>query len=246
MRFAGAASSSASRSCDRSTSWTSSTSRCAHRSPPPIEQRRLASRGGRGRRGPGRRSRADHAPQSAPRTSTKARATGPAPGSAATSAAVTARSSFSRENAVSRRPRSAGVVRGHSSAMSVGAVDERLDRAAGVAEDLAAEGVERPDADGPRRDAQRLRAPASARSPSSSAARLLKVIAAIVAGSAPPSTSQAIRATSVVVLPLPAGATQRTGPGGAVAAARWSGVSRARRSWTAGWRHRRRVSRTGR
>ena len=34
-----------------------------------------------------------------------------------------------------------------------------------------------------------------------------------------------MRATSVVVLPLPAGATHSTGPGGAVAAARWSGAS---------------------
>ena len=39
-------------------------------------------------------------------------------------------------------------------------------------------------------------------------------------GSTPPSMSQAIRATSVVVLPLPAGATHRMGPGRAVAAAR--------------------------
>jgi hypothetical protein len=57
----------------------------------------------------------------------------------------------------------------------------------------------------------------------------------IDAGSAPSSTSHAIRATSVVVLPLPAGATHRTGPGGAVAAARWSGVSRSSRCWTDGW-----------
>ena len=45
-----------------------------------------------------------------------------------------------------------------------------------------------------------------------------------------PPISQAIRATSVVVLPLPAGAMQSTGPGGAVAAARWSGASFAIRS----------------
>ncbi len=49
----------------------------------------------------------------------------------------------------------------------------------------------------------------------------------------PVATSQATRATRVVVLPLPAGATQSTGPGGAVAAARWSGASRASRSATA-------------
>ena len=51
-------------------------------------------------------------------------------------------------------------------------------------------------------------------------------------------TSHAIRATSVVVLPDPAGATQSTGPGGAVAAARWSVARRARRSATAADGHR--------
>src|SRR5450759_646451 len=61
----------------------------------------------------------------------------------------------------------------------------------------------------------------SRRARSSSAARVLKVIAAIEAGTASPApTSQATRATSVVVLPLPAGATHRMGPGGAVAASR--------------------------
>ena len=55
--------------------------------------------------------------------------------------------------------------------------------------------------------------------PALSAARLLNVIAAIVPASTPPSMSHAIRATRVVVLPLPAGATHSTGPGGAVAAA---------------------------
>ena len=61
------------------------------------------------------------------------------------------------------------------------------------------------------------------------------MIAAISSGRAvPDATSQAIRATSVVVLPLPAGATHSTGPGGAVAAARWSGASRASRSATDG------------
>ena len=74
------------------------------------------------------------------------------------------------------------------------------------------------------------------RSRSSSAARVLNVMAAIVAGSTPVATSQATRATRVVVLPLPAGAMHRTGPGGAVAAARWSGASRASRSATAGGR----------
>jgi hypothetical protein len=48
----------------------------------------------------------------------------------------------------------------------------------------------------------------------------LKVIAQIDSGGTPLSNSQAILATSVVVLPDPAGATHSTGPGGAVAAAR--------------------------
>ena len=43
---------------------------------------------------------------------------------------------------------------------------------------------------------------------------------------------QQMRATSVVVLPDPAGATHSTGPGGAIAAARWSGASRPSRSRT--------------
>jgi hypothetical protein len=70
---------------------------------------------------------------------------------------------------------------------------------------------------------------ASTREAISSAARLLKVTAVICAGSAPVAMSQAIRATSVVVLPLPAGATHSTGPGGAVAAERWSEASRSSR-----------------
>ena len=76
---------------------------------------------------------------------------------------------------------------------------------------------------------------ASSRAVSSSAARLLNATMHTDPGSAPPSTSQATRATRVVVLPEPAGATHSTGPGGAVAAARWSGASRARRSATDGW-----------
>ena len=77
---------------------------------------------------------------------------------------------------------------------------------------------------------------ASSRSLNSRAARVLKVIARIVSGETPDATSQAARATSVVVLPLPAGAMHNDGPDGAVAAARWSGARRPRRSMTAGWR----------
>ena len=115
-------------------------------------------------------------------------------------------------------------------------VDERLDGLAGVAQDLEPEGVERPDS-GPHPVATPSGSSAAAtRSRSSSAARVLNVIAAISSGrAAPDAISQATRATSVVVLPLPAGATQRSGPGGAVAAARWSGASRARRFSTDQW-----------
>jgi hypothetical protein len=63
---------------------------------------------------------------------------------------------------------------------------------------------------------------------------LLNVIAQMDSGAAPSSISQAMRATSVVVLPDPAGATHSTGPGGATAARRWSGASRASRSTTDG------------
>jgi len=53
-------------------------------------------------------------------------------------------------------------------------------------------------------------------------------------GGVPLAISHAARATSVVVLPDPAGATQRIGPDGAVAAARWSGANRSSRSTTDG------------
>jgi hypothetical protein len=75
---------------------------------------------------------------------------------------------------------------------------------------------------------------ASRRSVISTAARLLNVIARIASAGVPVAISHAARATSVVVLPDPAGAMHKEGPGGAVAAARWSGASRARRSVTDG------------
>jgi len=61
---------------------------------------------------------------------------------------------------------------------------------------------------------------ASSRARNSSAARRLNVTAHTLPGDAPSAIRQAMRATSVVVLPLPAGATHSTGPGGAIAAAR--------------------------
>ena len=125
---------------------------------------------------------------------------------------------------VSRRRRSAAGSVGAHRAQDLVPVEQRLGRLARLTQQLEPEGVEGPDPDpcapGPRPAA---RAPPSTRSRSSSAARRLKVIAQMDSGSAPSSMSQAIRATSVVVLPDPAGATHSTGPGGAVAAARWSG-----------------------
>ena len=151
-------------------------------------------------------------PRRPPRTSTNARASGPAAGSAATSAALTPRSSLSREKAVSSRPDSAAVVPGHSSAMIAAR------STSGSTARPASRRISRPSAWNVRTRTVRGPTPsgataASSRSPSSSAARLLNVMAAIVSGAAPPSISQAIRATRVVVLPDPAGATHRTGPG---------------------------------
>ena len=58
-------------------------------------------------------------------------------------------------------------------------------------------------------------------------------------GGVPVAVSHAARATKVVVLPDPAGATHRIGPDGAVAAARWSAASLASLASTsariAGW-----------
>ena len=86
---------------------------------------------------------------------------------------------------------------------------------------------------------------ASSRSVISTAARLLKVIARIASGGVPVAMSQAARATSVVVLPLPAGAMHSDGPGGAVAAARWSGARRASLASTSGCTRRTSSSTTG-
>jgi hypothetical protein len=56
----------------------------------------------------------------------------------------------------------------------------------------------------------------------------------MVPGSVPVAISHAARATNVVVFPDPAGAMHSEGPGGAVAAARWSGARRASRPVTDG------------
>ena len=100
-----------------------------------------------------------------------------------------------------------------------GPVGHRLDRDPGVAQDLAPERVERPDADGTgddpeRRDGRIQPLGHLDRRP------LVEGDRPDRAGGVPVAISQAARATSVVVLPLPAGAMHSIGPGGAVAAAR--------------------------
>ncbi len=163
--------------------------------------------------GRGRRSRAPRPPQGAPRTRRTAAPNGPGSGSAATSAADTPWSTLRREIAVSRAASSAGVARGRlGAAPPPGRPAAR--RAARVAEDLEAEGMERPDPDGAGAHARAAPAPRPAAPPARRAARRLNVIAAMRPERPRASTSQAIRATRVVVLPLPAGAMHRTGPGG--------------------------------
>ncbi len=143
---------------------------------------------------------------------------------------MTPRSSFSREIAVSSARQPAGPAVGSNSAQDRQPIDERLDRRPRVAQDLEPERVERPDTNAAPASTPSGSSADASRSRNSSAARVLNVIAAISSGrAAPDATSHAIRATSVVVLPRPAGATQSSGPGGAVAAARWSGASRSRR-----------------
>src|SRR3954451_718238 len=163
----------------------------------------------------------------------KAPATGPGAGSDATSSAVTRRSSLKRENARSSRARS-GAVEAGNSARSISSRST-----SGSTETPASRRISRPRAWNVRTRIAPAVTPSGAsadpsRSVSSSAARLLNATTVIAAGSVPSSTRHATRATRVVVLPLPAGATMRIGPGGAVAAARWSGARRARRSATDG------------
>ena len=218
MRFAGAASSRASRSCARSTSWTSSTSRWRAARAPPGEQAASSPRGPRAPDRPGRRSRGRRARRAARSYATNARATGPAPASAATSAAVTPRSSLSRENAVSRRARSATLLRGRQLGEELAAVDERLDRPR-----RRRAGSRGPSAwnvrtrTGAGRDAERREGGVEPFGQLVGRPLVEGDRARCVAGSVPPSTSQASRATSVVVLPR-ARPAPRTGPG---PAARW-------------------------
>ena len=160
MSFAGAARSSASSSWARSTSWTSSTSRSrsvaasaragrvAPRARRPrasdevveVERRRLADRG----------LVRDERPRDRPGA-----------GSAATSSAVTRSSSLSRENARSSRRAARRPTSGSSVAQQLVAIDQRLDRDARVAQDLAARargtsGPARPPAADPERRERRV------------------------------------------------------------------------------------------
>ena len=199
------------------------------------EDRRRPIRGAPAPGPRGRRSRARPSPATARSYSTNVRAVGPASSSAATSSAVTPRSSFRREIAVSSARQPAGP--------AAGATWRRIAIRSTSGSTTAPESrrISRPSAWNVRTRTAPASTPSGAsadasRSRSSSAARVLNVIAAISPGVAvPESISHATRATSVVVLPLPAGATQSRGPGGAVAAARWSGASRASRSATDGW-----------
>ena len=157
----------------------------------------------------------------------------PRRGRAATCAASTPSSIFSREITVSSRTRSAASAHGATAARTAAR------SASGSTATPASRRISRPSAWNVRTRTPPGATPsgasaASSRSVISTAARLLKVIARMPSGGVPVAMSQAARATRVVVLPLPAGAMHKDGPGGAVAAARWSGASRARRSATAG------------
>ena len=134
-------------------------------------------------------------------------------------AASTPSSSFSRENAVSSgRPRparqsghdlGAGRSPGRRGRRTSTPASRRISRP---------EGVERPDPDRPRPDAERREGRVQPLAELLGRALVEGDGRDRPAGRRRSSTSQAIRATSVVVLPEPAGATHRTGPGGAVAA----------------------------
>ncbi len=232
-----------SRSCDRSTSWTSSTSRWLHRRRHRSEVGRVLLEDRRERAGRGRRNRGHHARRAPARRRRRLARPARRRGRRRPRRRQRPRSSFSRENAVSRRPRSAGDVRGHSSAIELGAVDQRLDRTGrhrggsrGRGHGTSGRGPSpAPTPSGA--------SAASARSASSSAARLLKVIAAIVVG-VERRRRRARRSGRPGSWSCRCPPARRTGPGpgGAVAAARWSGVSRARRSRTAGWPMRRTIA----
>ena len=171
----------------------------------------------RGARAPGRRGRRSRARRRrrspARRRRTPARS-GPAPGRRRPrprSRRCRASGARSPCRAVASRPArppagaAAGSPSGRRAARPAAPASRRISRP---------ERVERPDPDGARRRRRADRGRPPSRSVSSSAARLLNVIAAISSGgAAPDAMSQATRATSVVVLPLPAGRDAEQRPG---------------------------------
>ena len=154
-RSPGAASSSASSSWVRSRSCASSTSSRAQRAAParPARARRPGGARARGRRG--RRSRRRRAPRSPARRRRTRCATGPGAGSRGD---VVGRDAEVQLEPREREVQPAAVRRGglrEQLAQERVAVDERLDRDAGLGEHLASEGVEGPDPDRARRQAER-------------------------------------------------------------------------------------------
>ena len=223
------------RSCERSTSWTSSTSRCAQRA------RQRASRAGSARR-PASARRTRSSKSSAPRA-----ASGPLvgdegprrsvrrPGRRRRPPASTASSSLSREIAVSSRPSSAALTSGQSDRQDLGRStrSERRRRRRRAGSPGRGRGTSGPGRAG--RDAERRQ-------------RRVEPLAELLGGPlvegdrrdrgrAAPRRRRARRSARRASSSCrdPAGATHRTGPGGAVAAARWSGVRRSSRVATDGW-----------
>jgi hypothetical protein len=213
---------------------------CAGRRPGPRRQAALGSARASGRRatrrstarrspaGRGRRSRGPPVAATRARSPRTPRGRGPASGSSATWSAVTPSSSFNREIAVSSRIRSAASATGRTRRRT------RRDRPRGSTAAPASRRISRPSAWKVRTATLPASTPsgssaASNRSVISSAARLLKVIARMASGGVPLSISHAARATRVVVLPDPAGATHRSGP-----TAQWprpAGPVRGARAW---------------
>ena len=150
----------------------------------------------------------------------------PARGRAATSSAMTRRSSLSRENARSSRPRSAAVAAGNSSRSSSSR------SMSGSIETPASASISRPSAwnvrtrTAPGRDAERLEGRVEPRGQLLGGPLVERDDGDRARGRArrPPATRPGRRASSSCpIRPAPRTAP---GPGGAVAAPRWSGASR--------------------
>ena len=229
--MAGAASSSASRSCARSTSWTSSTRSSRQRSRQRASRAASPSSAAIERRTRSSKSRPPVA-ATARSYATKARAIGPAAGSAATSSGRHAQLDLEpRDSPVSSRE--------HRRLVSPRARPRRGRVAVGQGSTAtpASRRISRPSAWNVRTGTAPGSTPsgataASSRSVISTAARLLKVSARIASGGVPVAISHAARAHQGGGLAAPGRRDAQDGPDGAVAAARWSGASRARRSTT--------------